>query len=260
MNYERLTDKFTVIGGPCSAESKAQVLRVAEGVKQSGGDVFRSGVWKPRTSADSWQGAGKEALPWLKEAKRRFGIALAIEVMSSQQLESALEYGIDLVWVGARSGTHTPLLDVVGQLTQNGQTIVMLKRGMGAKLRDWVGAVSYIHKYHSRIVLCERGITGPGTETRNVLDLQTAWLAKQETKLPVIIDPSHAAGRRDLILPMSRAIKAAGFDGLLIEVHPNPDRALTDAKQQLTLKQFGFLTENLKAIPSSNESFGNEIK
>ena len=240
---------WTVVGGPCAAESKDQILQSARSIAESGAQVLRAGIWKPRTSPDSWQGAGDQALEWMKEAKRQTGIAIATEVNSISTVEAILRAEFDILWIGSRNSTYFPLLAEVGRLTSDKQTPVILKRGMGLELEEWLGAAEYIRKHNPNVILCERGIKGFNRCTRNTLDLQTAKLAQIESGLPVIVDVSHAAGRRDLITPMALAVRAAGFNGLMVEVHPYPDKARTDSKQQISLEEFKELMRKLDKIP-----------
>lgn len=240
---------WKVIAGPCSAESLEQVVKTAKSLSKAGADILRAGLWKPRTRASSWQGVGTEGLSWMEEARRQTGIALATEVKDAESLEVALKAGFEIVWVGSRNGMCYPFLEEVGRQTAGTGTQVILKRNMGADLDDWLGAAEYITKHNPNVALCERGIKGFPRDTRNVLDLQTAKLAQNLSGLPVIIDVSHAAGRRDLIMPMAMASKAAGFNGLMVEVHPSPDQAKSDAKQQISLTDFGLLMGRLCLIP-----------
>lgn len=246
----QIDQNWTVVAGPCAAESKKQIVQSAFSVAKSGAEVFRAGLWKPRTSPESWQGAGEEGSEWMKEAKRQTGIAITTEVNSAGTIEAALKAGFDILWIGSRNSIYFPLLDEVGKQTSDKQIPVILKRGMGSELNEWLGAADYIRKHNPNVILCERGIKSFNKCTRNTLDLQTAKVAQIESGLPVIIDVSHAAGRRDLILPMALAAKAAGFNGLMIETHPEPDLARTDSKQQISLEDFGTLMSKLNNIPN----------
>jgi 3-deoxy-7-phosphoheptulonate synthase len=256
MNIETLGEiheidhNWTVIAGPCAAESEEQIVQSSRMVAKSGAQVLRAGLWKPRTDPDSWQGAGEKALEWMKEAKRQTGIAITTEANSTSTIEATLKAEFDILWVGSRNSTYFPLLDEIGKQTSEKQVPVILKRGMGSELDEWLGAADYIRRHNPNVILCERGIKGFNKCTRNTLDLQTAKLAQIESGLPVIIDVSHAAGRRDLILPMALAVKAAGFNGLMIETHPKPDLAMTDSKQQISLENFENLMDKLKTIPN----------
>jgi 3-deoxy-7-phosphoheptulonate synthase len=241
---------FTLIAGPCAAESEQQVLQAARAVKKAGADIFRANLYKPRTEPESFQGCGDIGFTWLAKAREKINIPVATEVRTPAQLDLALKHKIDLVWVGARNCQNYDFLIYLGQATAKNKTPIMLKRGMAMRLKEWLGSARYIiQNGNPHVWLCERGIASidPNT-TRNLLDLQTAWLAQQESGLPVIIDPSHAAGRVDLITPMSKAAKAAGLAGLIIEVHPQPRKALSDPQQQLTPKEFAQLTQELKEV------------
>lgn len=247
-NHE-IAKSWTVVGGPCAAESKEQVLESARSISESGAQVLRAGIWKPRTSPNSWQGAGLEALNWMQEAKRQTGIAITTEVNGADTVEATLRANFDILWIGSRNSTYFPLLTEVGIQTADTQIPVILKRGMGSELEEWLGAADYIRKHNPNVILCERGIKSYNRCTRNTLDIQTAKLAQIESGLPVIVDVSHAAGRRDLIVPMACAVKAAGFNGLMVEVHPEPDKARTDSKQQISLDVFKDLMRCLEKIP-----------
>lgn len=247
--HEIEINTWTTVAGPCSAETEDQILQTAREIAQFNCQVLRAGIWKPRTRAGSWQGVGEKGLEWMVRAKREVGIAIATEVKDPQTLELALRTGFDILWIGSRNGTNFSLLEEVGRQTTTSHLPIILKRTMGGDLADWLGAAEYILRFNPHVVLCERGISGFPRETRFVLDIQTAKIAQVESKLPVIVDVSHAAGRRDLIEPMARAVRAAGFNGVMVEVHPDPDRAITDAKQQISLKDFGRLMEKLSEIP-----------
>lgn len=248
MSYESLLSKWHVIAGPCSAESQEQVIRSAIGVVSSGGDIFRAGIWKPRSKPESWQGSGDIGLDWMVEARKQTGVAISTEVKNVATIEKTLLAGFDLLWIGSRNGQNYDLLEEVGKMTSDSRLPILLKRSMSASLEEWIGAAEYITRHNPNVILCERGVRGFSPDTRNVLDLQTAKLAQMETELPVFIDVSHAAGRRDLILPMALAAKAAGFNGLMVEVHPQPEHALTDSQQQISLEEFDQLMNRLKVI------------
>lgn len=251
MNNERCNlSTWTIIAGPCAAESFDQIIKTAETIKINGANILRAGIWKPRTSPHTWQGAGEEAIEWMKIAKNRIDIPIATEVKDRTNLSKLLEADFDYVWIGSRNGLNYSLLEDTGKLTSNTNTKIILKRSMNASLKEWLGASEYITKYNQNVILCERGIRGFSEDTRNILDLQTAWLAKQYSGLSVIVDVSHAAGRTDLIIPMSKAVKAVGFDGLMVEVHPNPPEAKTDQDQQINFKDFEILTRELNKIPN----------
>ena len=243
-----LFTNWTVIAGPCSAESEAQILKTARSVVKHGNVIFRAGIWKPRTNPDTWQGIGDEAVEWLTRAKKKTGIKIATEVKDIRTLKLVIEANFDLIWVGSRNGQNYSFLEEVGVMTKKTKTPVLLKRSMSSSLEEWIGSAKYIAKNNTNIILCERGIRGYSPDTRNILDLQTAYLAKKYSHYPVVIDVSHAAGRRDLIFPMAMAAKASGFHGLMVEVHPHPDEAKTDSKQQINTRQFSILMRSLKNL------------
>jgi 3-deoxy-7-phosphoheptulonate synthase len=243
-------NKFIIIAGPCAAESEKQVLETARAVKEAGADIFRANLYKPRTEPESFQGCGDIGFQWLVKAKQKIKIPVATEVRTPPQVDLALKNKIDLLWVGARNSQNYDFLIYLGKTTAKSKTTVMLKRGMAMKLKEWLGSLRYISQNgNPNLWLCERGIASIDPQTtRNLLDLQTAWLAQKESGLPVIVDPSHAAGRKDLILPMSKAAKAAGLGGLIIEVHPQPEKALSDPQQQLTPQEFKKFMQDLKEV------------
>jgi len=244
-----IKNNWTVIAGPCSAEDRTQIIDIAKELSHLKVDVLRAGLWKPRTHIDSWQGVGEQGLEWMQEARKETGIAIATEVKDEKTLEATLRANLDILWIGSRNGQNYALLEAVGKMTSHTKIPIILKRNMGADLDDWLGAAEYIAKYNPNVILCERGIKGFPRETRNVLDLQIAKLA-QYAGFPVIIDVSHAAGRRDLITPMALAVKAAGFNGLMVEVHQNPDSALSDSKQQINTSDFKILSDKLALVPN----------
>ena len=240
-NYYK--NNWIIIAGPCSAESEEQILKTAKFIVKNGADILRAGIWKPRTSPNAWQGAGDPAIEWLVKAKKKTGIKIATEAKDGRTLKLVLEAGFDLIWVGSRNGQNYAFLEEIGLFTKKTKTPIILKRAMSASLEEWIGSANYIAKNNSNVILCERGIRGYSPDTRNILDLQTAYLAKINTRFPVIVDVSHAAGRRDLIVPMSKAVKACGLNGLMIEVHPNPKEAKTDSEQQISLAEFKILMQ-----------------
>ncbi len=242
--------KFTIIAGPCAAESEEQVLQTATAVKKAGADIFRANLYKPRTEPESFQGCGNIGFTWLVKARQKVKIPVATEVRTPAQVDLALKHKIDLIWIGARNSQNYDFLIYLGKATAKTKTPVMLKRGLAMRLKEWLGSSRYISQSgNPHIWLCERGVaTFDPLATRNMLDLQTAWVAQKESGLPVIIDPSHAAGRIDLIAAMSKATKAAGLAGLIIEVHPQPQKALSDPQQQLTPKQFTQLMAELREV------------
>lgn len=230
-------ESLIFIAGPCAAESREQILQTAESLSALGIKIMRAGIWKPRTSSEDWQGVGDIGLDWLKEAKQRTGILTATEVNNKRTVDLAIQMGIDYLWIGSRNAQNYVLLEEIGKATAKKKSPVILKRAMSSSLKEWLGGAGYIAKYNPNIILCERGIRGYSPDTRNILDLQTAYLAKLQSPYKVIVDVSHAAGRTDLIFPMSKAVKASGLDGLMIEVHPDPKNAKTDNFQQVNLQE-----------------------
>lgn len=236
-----------VIAGPCSVESEEQILATAQAVKAAGATALRGGAFKPRTSPRSFQGLEEEGLRLLALAKRETGLPVVTEVMDAAQIDLVAEYA-DVLQIGSRNMQNFSLLKQVGRAGKP----VMLKRGLSATIDEWLGAAEYITAAgNDQVILCERGIRTFETQTRNTLDLSSAIVAKQLSGFPVIIDPSHAAGRRDLIPALSRASLAAGLDGLMIEVHPEPERALSDAQQQLNFCAFRSLMSDLQLLPAT---------
>jgi 3-deoxy-7-phosphoheptulonate synthase len=228
---------FIFIAGPCAAENSAQIMQTAKALSKIGVPIMRAGIWKPRTNPNDWQGAGDIALDWMTEAKKKTGILTATEVKDSRTIELAIKAGIDYLWIGSRNAQNYALLEEVGRATAENKTPVILKRSMSSSLAEWLGGAGYVAKYNPNVILCERGIRGYSPDTRNILDLQTAYLAKLQSNYKVIVDVSHAAGRTDLIFPMSMAVKASGLDGLMIEAHPDPKNAKTDSFQQIDFKE-----------------------
>ena len=227
-------DNYVVIAGPCSVESREQILEVARSVKKAGATLLRGGAYKPRTSPYDFQGLGVEALGFLRDARDETGLPIVTEVMGTDDVDLVSEYA-DMLQVGARNMQNYPLLR---RLAQSDRPI-LLKRGPAATVKEWLLAAEYLLSGgNPNVVLCERGIKGFDTELRNTFDLAAIALAKELSHLPVVADPSHGTGRRSVIPAMSRAAIAAGADGLIIEVHPCPERALSDGQQSLDLPAF----------------------
>jgi 3-deoxy-7-phosphoheptulonate synthase len=226
---------FGLIAGPCAVESREQTLASARACKAAGATALRGGAYKPRTSPYAFQGLGKPALEILAEAREETGLPIVTELMDVRQLEDVLEVA-DMIQLGARNMQNFDLLREVGRTN----VPVLLKRGLSATVEEWLLSAEYVAREgNSAIVLCERGIRTFETATRSTLDISAVPAAKQHTGLPVIVDPSHAAGKRDLILPMARAAVVAGADGLIVEVHPAPENALCDGPQALHAETFG---------------------
>jgi len=241
-----------VIAGPCSVESAAQTLETAKAVKQAGATLFRGGAFKPRTSPYDFQGLGKEGLDLLRQAREQTGLPIVTEVLAPQDVEMVAEVA-DILQIGARNAQNVPLLAAAAASGK----IILLKRGLASLVDEWLLAAEYIfvHGNH-RVILCERGIRTFEHACRNTLDVSAVAVAKKETHLPVFVDPSHAAGRFDMVLPLARAAVAAGADGLLVEVHPNPAVAYSDGGQQLKPKQF---QELMNAIRPVVEAMGRQF-
>ena len=232
-----------VIAGPCSVESRDQILATARGVKARGAVMLRGGAFKPRTSPYEFQGLGLEGLKLLKEARKHTGLPVVTEVLSTDDVDLVAEYA-DMLQVGARNMQNFALLRMVATAGRP----VLLKRGPSATVKEWLLAAEYILVGgNPDVVLCERGVRGFEQETRNTLDINAIVLAKQLSHLPVLADPSHATGRRDLVPSVARAALAAGADGLIVEVHPCPERALSDGQQSLDLDAFEAMMKKLSA-------------
>ena len=237
-------NSFAMIAGPCTVESREQTLETARAVRDAGGTLFRGGAYKPRTSPYAFQGLGQEGLRLLAEAKAETGLPIVTELMDQRDLDQVLEVA-DVIQIGARNMQNYTLLAEVGR----SGCPVLLKRGLSATLEELLMAAEYVLKEgNEAVMLCERGIRTFETAYRFTLDLMAIPVLKELTHLPVIVDPSHAAGRRDLVLPMSLAAAAAGADGIIVEVHPNPDEAICDAAQQLVADEFADYLERVLAV------------
>ncbi|PMN65229.1 3-deoxy-7-phosphoheptulonate synthase [Enterovibrio norvegicus] len=235
-------DKFAVIAGPCSVESEQQLLSVADVVKSHGATALRGGAYKPRTSPYDFQGMGVEGLKLLKQASDATGMPTVSEVMEVSQVDSLCEY-IDCLQIGARNMQNYGLLKAVGETGKP----VLLKRGLSATIEELLLAAEYIYDAgNPNIILCERGIRTYETATRNTLDLNAVAYIKQRSHLPVVVDPSHGTGVRELVIPLSRAAAAVGADGIIVESHLNPAEALSDGHQALTGDMFAQLMQELK--------------
>jgi 3-deoxy-7-phosphoheptulonate synthase len=235
---------FVVMAGPCAIESEIQALTIAGLVKAEGAQIFRGGAYKPRTSPYSYQGMGKSGLKILAKVRQETGLLVVTEAVDHDSLKQVAEYA-DIVQIGARNMQNYTLLRKAGQINKP----VMLKRGMYATLDEWFMAAEYLlSEGNSQVILCERGIRGIGEHTRNLLDLAAIPAERRESHLPIVVDPSHAAGRRDLVPPLARAAVAAGADGLLIEVHHEPEKALSDGAQSLYPHQFAVLMEEIRSL------------
>ncbi|MCY4436949.1 MAG: 3-deoxy-7-phosphoheptulonate synthase [Chloroflexi bacterium] len=241
------SNEIGVIGGPCSVESEEQIIATAQAVKEAGGHILRGGAFKPRTSPYSFQGMGGEGLKLLRTAADATGLPLITEVMDPRRVSLVAEY-VDIMQIGARNMQNFTLLQEVG----NTDKPVMLKRGMAASIEDLLMSAEYIMAAgNMRVILCERGIRTFETATRNTLDLSAIPVLKEESHLPVVIDPSHATGKWELVKPMALAAVAAGADGVMIEVHPNPELALSDGPQSVTPARFFDIMDAIRKVAAA---------
>jgi 3-deoxy-7-phosphoheptulonate synthase len=233
---------FAVIAGPCTVETREQTLETARIVRDAGGTMFRGGAYKPRTSPYAFQGLGEEGLRLLAEAKESTGLPIVTEVMDARDLEQVLEVA-DVVQIGARNMQNYALLAEVGR----SGCPALLKRGLSSTIEELLMAAEYILKEgNESVMLCERGIRTFETAYRFTLDLTAVPVLKELSHLPVIVDPSHAAGRRELVTPLSLAAAAAGADGIIVEIHPRPDEAVCDGRQSLVADEFGDYLESVR--------------
>ena len=235
---------FSVIAGPCSVESEAQIIDVAQKVQNSGAALLRGGAFKPRTSPYSFQGMGAAGLDLLLEAKAATGMPIVTELMSEKYCQ-LFEDKVDVIQIGARNMQNFDLLKEVGKLSKP----ILLKRGLSNSYEEWIMSAEYImSEGNENVILCERGIRTFETYTRNTLDLSAVLAVKRLSHLPVVVDPSHACGQAWMVERMAMAAVAAGADGLIIEVHNNPACALCDGAQSITPEQFGGVMDKLKAV------------
>ena len=237
-------DDVVVIAGPCSVENEEQIFILAEIVSKAGGKILRGGAFKPRTSPYSFQGIGEKGLKLLRQASDKFGLLVITEVMESSQIDLIEQY-TDIFQVGARNMQNFSLLRDLGKASKP----IMLKRGLSATIDDWLMSAEYIlSNGNQNIMLCERGIRTFETYTRNTFDISAIPVVHKRSHLPIIADPSHATGLRDKVIPMARAAVAAGADGIMVEVHHDPENALSDGPQALLPEQFYDLMKQVKAI------------
>jgi 3-deoxy-7-phosphoheptulonate synthase len=232
------------MAGPCSVESPEQVSLVARSVAASGARVLRGGAFKPRTSPYSFQGHGETALKWMRAAADEAGLAVISEVMDPRQIEMMMRY-VDCLQVGARNVQNFDLLKELGRVRKP----VLLKRGLSSTIEEWLLSAEYVLcGGNGQVILCERGIRTFESYTRNTLDISAIPVVKKRSHLPIVVDPSHGTGRREKVIPMARAAVAAGADGVIIEVHNNPEKALSDGPQSLYPEQFDRLMGELRII------------
>jgi 3-deoxy-7-phosphoheptulonate synthase len=237
---------FGLIAGPCTVETEEQTLDTARAVAAAGATMLRGGAFKPRTSPYAFQGLGVEALAILREAREVTGLPIVTELLDPRQLEEVADVA-DVIQIGARNMQNFLLLSELGRV----DVPVLLKRGPSASVEELLMAAEYVAKEgNERIILCERGIRTFERSTRYTLDLGSVAVLKYETHLPVIVDPSHAAGRRDLVLPLSRAAAAVGADGIIVEVHPRPEEALCDGPQQVPADEFAEFARSVTEVVS----------
>lgn len=244
--------RIHVMAGPCAVENKTILTAIAEKVRDGGATFVRGGAFKPRTSPYTFQGLGEEGLQYLAEAREKTGLPVVTEIMDPRDLNVIMKY-TDIIQIGARNMQNFRLLLEVGSVDKP----VLLKRGLSSTIKEWLMSAEYImSKGNLNVMLCERGIRTFETATRNTLDLSAVPVLKQLTHLPVVVDPSHGVGKRDLVAPMAKAAVAAGADALIIEVHTNPEEAFSDGEQSLVPEDFSKLMQELKPVANA---VGREI-
>ena len=240
-------EELAVIAGPCSVESREQLRETAEAVKNAGAQFLRGGAFKPRTSPYDFQGLAEEGLKLLREIGDEYDLRVVTEIVDVNDVELVSKYA-DVLQIGARNMQNFRLLQAVGK----GNKPVLLKRGLAATISEWLNAAEYImSEGNDDVIFCERGIRTYETFTRNTLDLSAVVAIKEQSHLPIIVDPSHGTGRWQMVQPMARAATAAGADGLIVEVHPHPEVALSDGDQSLKPKHFKAMMEDVKKIASA---------
>jgi len=244
--------KIIIVGGPCSVEDNDTTMQIAKAIKKAGASMLRGGAFKPRTSPYSFQGLGEKGLKILAEARNATGLPIVTEVMDPRDVELVYHYA-DMFQIGARNVQNFNLLKEVGKYEKP----VLLKRGMMTNIKELLMSAEYIiSQGNKNVVLCERGIRTFETMTRNTLDISAIAVIKEKSHLPILVDPSHACGNSDWVIPLSKAAIAIGADGLLVEVHPEPEKAWSDGEQTLTLEQFNDMMTQLKPIA---KAIGREI-
>lgn len=240
-------NKLLMIAGPCAVESEEQMFTIAEEIKKTGTHFLRGGAYKPRTSPYAFQGLEEEGLKLLRNAADANGLKVVSEIVSENFIDSAAKY-CDVVQIGARNMQNFELLKAVGKA----KIPVLLKRGISSTIEEWLDAAEYImSEGNYNVILCERGIRTFETATRNTLDISAVAVVKEKSSLPIIVDPSHAAGKSSYIRSLSLAAVAAGADGLIVEVHPDPKEAVSDAAQQITPKEYSKLLSDVKKVASA---------
>ncbi len=245
-----------MIAGPCAVESSEQLLAIAEQVKQGGANLLRGGAYKPRTSPYSFQGLEEEGLKILAEARKATGLPIVTECISPETVDLVASY-VDVIQIGARNMQNFALLKKVGQTDK----VILLKRGMSATIEELLMAAEYIlAEGNPRVILCERGIRTYETYTRNTLDISAIVAIKELSHLPIICDPSHAAGKWEMVEPLAKAAVAAGADGLMVEVHHQPELAFSDGAQSLKPDRYAHLVQAIKAIDKIKQSYALELE
>ena len=235
---------FTIMAGPCAIESEEQMEKIGVFLSSKGITILRGGAFKPRTNPNTFQGLGYEGLKILKDIKDKYGFIIVSEIMDPRDVELGYEY-IDIIQIGSRNMQNFALLKEVGKTKKP----VLLKRGMSSTIEEWLMAAEYIKlEGNNNIILCERGIRTFGDYTRNTLDLVSVAVVKKLSEYPIIVDPSHGTGRRELILPVSKAALAIGADGIMVEVHPEPSKALSDGVQSLDFNEFKVLVDEIQKL------------
>lgn len=236
--------KVVTMAGPCAIENEKDIIKTAQKVKEYGAQILRGGAFKPRTSPYSFQGLGKDGLIYLSKAAKEYGLLSVTELMEIKDLDLLCEYA-DIIQIGARNMQNYKLLQAVGKVKKT----VLLKRGISATLEEFILSAEYImNEGNHSVILCERGIRTFVKHTRNTLDLNIVPLLKKHVHLPIIVDPSHATGKRELVIPMARASIAAGADGIMVEVHPKPEESISDADQTISPNEFKKLMEEIRPI------------
>jgi len=242
--FSQFRKEFVIIAGPCAVESEEQLMEIAKFISSRGIKFLRGGAFKPRTSPESFQGLGLKGLEILSKAKKEYGLKIVTEVLDTRDVDLVSEYA-DIIQIGTRNMSNFALLSEVGKTGKP----ILFKRGWGSTIDEWKKAADYIKKEgNNKIIFCERGIRTFETATRNTLDISAVPIIQKETPFPIVVDPSHASGRRDLIISLCKAAKAVGADGLIVEIHPNPEKALCDGKQSLNFNEFDILLKELTKI------------
>lgn len=236
-------NEFLIIAGPCAVEDEERLLKIAKFLKANGINYLRAGAFKPRTSPYTFQGLGPKGLEILTNVKTKSGIKIVSEIMDEKQLPFYKD--VDIIQIGARNMQNFSLLKALGKTNKT----ILLKRSFGATIDEWLYACEYLlNEGNENVILCERGIKTFETSTRNTLDISSVPIVKGLTKVPVIVDPSHSAGRKDIIIPLAKAAIAVGADGLLVEIHDDPDNALSDQDETIDFEQFLELLKQVKMI------------